>query len=976
MKATIARPLASPRRSERTVKFVREKQTPQQLSYNPSPEDLTLIETVKKNFEIIVQKSEKVINENVTVKGIQDNYKRILSQTQNTFSVFFNSANKYFQQHQTMRLTAVTNQVISSASCRIPVTNFSKDWIEFSSEIDTLADSHPPPHISEIELKFKSISSALDIITHSNKNRKYPSLSLSNCVENILFLNNRVSKNITQLFMQPLFPHFESDLLKSFIDEIVSYKKVLSDAFQNEFVQSGILICDLNRIKSNIFTDCNDIIGCLKSAFIFPDEMKEIQSVKDTLDKEISDVMSKLSFPFAVIKPLHPMQPVKDQNETDAKEFLQEEEKKEEDPNYLLFHDMLYKIRTILELKDGGDGEEEIDNICSNVKELVIKNNKQEQTISCLSSSLEKEKREKEEEIVLFKSKVSMLENTCTELQNKILKIEAQSKVLESKRDEFSMNVTEKQNEIERLTALGNPTFIRKSVRNIIDKYSSIANYREKEEPKNDEELVDALSNLLLFVVNRKCQVCEIRNNEMLELDKKIEEITGEKTNKSRLEELETIENNILKMKEDLKTLKEEEEEIKQRLYDETVAHCQTNRMTEQRIRALTIEGVFEQISSRFTTLKRYSVSADEMAKSMYQQSHERLFSVVRLFQEITNEEEAIPEFGTSYEEKDKWIANIVTVISSQKEKIAKIINNHKEKEEQLQQKINELNKELGSFGKRMAEALGMDVSNKKEEDLVSLSFEEIKNIRAPFLKQIQELKDKITFLSTDLQSVYTRMLALYSTKKQENMMEDMHQIISRFMDEKNNFDKMRKKYDDTVSFLRTNIAKIDARLCTSCKGELMPTKETTDEILFERINDFIDHLTSPDYSSSFIEEEEIKKVLKPIEPFFSSMNPSSPLQYLALLIRKFLDDQKTLQSFSPSSALIDVLLRKISTSETEYVSFEQLEGLKLQNNRLKTQFERIAINSSLPELMSILIRLVTLFDISLTEMLKEQQFT
>ena len=49
-------------------------------------------------------------------------------------------------------------------------------------------------------------------------------------------------------------------------------------------------------------------------------------------------------------------------------------------------------------------------------------------------------------------------------------------------------------------------------------------------------------------------------------------------------------------------------------------------------------------------------------------------------------------------------------------------------------------------------------------------------------------------------------------------------------------------------------------------------------------------------------------------------------------------------------------------------VTQDQIENIRVQNNRLKQQFERIAINSSLPELMSILIRLTTLFDISLTE--------
>jgi hypothetical protein len=61
--------------------------------------------------------------------------------------------------------------------------------------------------------------------------------------------------------------------------------KVINEAF----VQSGVMPGDLQRIKSNIFTDCTEILQALKAAFIFPLQMREIQVMKDTAEGELND---------------------------------------------------------------------------------------------------------------------------------------------------------------------------------------------------------------------------------------------------------------------------------------------------------------------------------------------------------------------------------------------------------------------------------------------------------------------------------------------------------------------------------------------------------------------------------------------------------------------------------------------------------------------------------------------------------------
>ena len=91
MRSPIRKSIASPKRNDNQVKLIVPRTTSQSLSYNPSPEDLTLVENLQMYFNQINNKSEKIIKENETISGVQNNFKKKLLQAlEFTRSCYYN----------------------------------------------------------------------------------------------------------------------------------------------------------------------------------------------------------------------------------------------------------------------------------------------------------------------------------------------------------------------------------------------------------------------------------------------------------------------------------------------------------------------------------------------------------------------------------------------------------------------------------------------------------------------------------------------------------------------------------------------------------------------------------------------------------------------------------------------------------------------------------------------------------------------
>ncbi|EAY18891.1 hypothetical protein TVAG_295440 [Trichomonas vaginalis G3] len=966
MRASLTRPILTTQKVPESARASTSQQlTPAQLSYNPSPEDLTLISTIKNQFEGIVAKSMKVIEENETIYGIQTTYQDVVKQTLNSYQIFYNAANTYFQKHQTLRLTAVTNQVISSASCRIPSQNFGKDWKTFSKQIDLLADSHPPPHISEIQIRFQSIISAIEIINTSNSRRRYPSLTLNGCVGSILNLNSSLKQKITDLFLQPIFPKFEGNVLKSYIDEMLTYKQVLTDAFSNEFVQSGIMPCDLSRIRGNIFNDVDDIVNLIKSSFVFPDEMKEIQSEKNNLDKNLISVFQKLSIPFAVVKPLNPLVPTK----KPAEETEEEKDKKpvqvSEEAELLQF--IINQIGDITGNAFSETKRDAVNEIISYyLNQETILAGKITETTN-LKNMYDTQKHQSEEEIEMLKQKLEVLTNHYEEMKKELATTTSKFQQYEKKVTENADTMTNLQNQIENLTKLGNPLYLRKHIRRILEL---------ENDQSADDELIEKLKELIHQIKTKKCDKCEVKDAKISNIEDKLHEATGNATI-SPIDAIEYLKNKISSLNSEIEALKQSETELHNDLYGIAVNECQTPRINEQKINSMTVPQVYEHIMHRVKILKRNSVSAEEMAQRMFQEFYEKLNSVIKNFNEITNDEITIPPIGQTDEEKEASIAKLIDILKSLKISIDKKIELHLQKQDELNKEIQRLELELGTIGSKMLNALNIktDLANNKE--LVNVAFKALSDIQSPYLEKIDSLEKRVKELSEGVSSIYSRTVSVFKADPNEKsvdiQIQTMHSIFNTLNDRFSEKRVVIENSEKRIEFLRSQISSIVIKMCNAVDGDItQDLNELNDNELIDELFRFTQIMISPTYSDSFLSSDQLMKTLSSVTKYFTEENAGNPLEFIKLIVKRFSDQEKAISLVSNLDPIVESMLRKVSELE----KYEKLSDAFLDTrnrlNRFRMKVEKISQVTNLPGLLQVIRSLALLTDMIILANLSE----
>lgn len=961
MRASLTRPNVTPNKTAESARSSSAMQlTPSQLSYNPSPEDLTLVASIKNDFEIIIAKSKKVIEENETIYGIQTTYQDIVKQTQNSYQTFYSATSSYFNQHQTLRLTAVTNQVISSASCRIPTQNFGKDWNSFSKQIDQLADSHPPPHIAEIQIRFQSIVTAIEIIETSNARRRFPSLTLNGCVRSISNLNSSLKEKITDLFMQPTFPRFEGNVLKSYCDEMLTYKQVLTDAFSNEFVQSGIMPSDLSRIRGNIFSDVDDVIKLIQSSFVFPDEMKEIQEQKNSLDKTLNLVFQKLAIPFAVVKPLHPLTPTKKvqddyeplQPKPPPKDYKEEAE---------LLEFIIQQIRDITDFDFSETKKDAVDEIITYYLNQENLNSSQSTEISNLRSALDEQKHKSEEEIELLKQKLEILTNHYEEAKSDVIKLTQKCQQYEKKTNEHTELITNQQNEIERLTKLGNPSFLRKHIRRVLG--------NEKDESQ-DEELIEKLKNYINKIKNKACPKCEAKDDELYNIKMKLQSVTGD-SELNYFDAIDLLNNNILRLQNDIKNISENENELHNALYSIACNECQTARINGEKINAMSVSQVSEHILHRIKILKRNSVSAEEMAQRMFIDFHGKLVSIINDYNNITKEELEIPALGQTDEEKDASIVKLIEITKNLKTKIDEILEEKLIEKNNLQEKINELESELGQFGKRMLDALDAKTDCQDNNKMVEIAFQELRNIQAPYLKKIGDLENRQKELINGINSIYSRTCSICSIESKDmdpdKQIEKMHEEFNVLKDKISKNDSVIAKFESRIDNFRNNIASVIITMCTAAEGDLtQDMNEMTDEEIIEELKRFSTIMVSPNYSSSFVSADRIMEIISSVSNLFKDRNPEDPLDFLKLIVKRLDEQEKAITMIVNCSPILDSMLRKLSDLEKYQKAVDGLTSTKNHLNKLRVQIEKISQVTKAPNLISFIRSLSMIADMIL----------
>ena len=245
---------------------------------------------------------QKVIDDNQDTPQVKS-LEAILKKVKGTIPAFITGALKFYDDCEKILDTVHRNQALSSEFVHEALNAFIPPWYSLCELIDKYADIKPPPHASEIQRKFSMITSSIKMLSRSASKSKVSETTVCNCIDSMICLCDNLQNSIYELFSQPGFPNFETNLCKSYKNNIKTFLSVVNNAFSNELLQSGFMLNFLMKVKSGIYSDCSTILTVLDAAFAFPNEMKEIQKLKNEIVYYIDPIIDTLSQQFSIIKP-------------------------------------------------------------------------------------------------------------------------------------------------------------------------------------------------------------------------------------------------------------------------------------------------------------------------------------------------------------------------------------------------------------------------------------------------------------------------------------------------------------------------------------------------------------------------------------------------------------------------------------------------------------------------------------------------
>jgi hypothetical protein len=431
---------------------------PQLDDFSKVSSDISTMLSIREKMLSLFEKCVNVLTENRGTPDIQRDLMPPLHSIETTYPVFHKQGTHYFAMYLSMQESGKKNQVLSSSSVRFPLQAFLKDWRSLCKVIDHFATVNPPPHAKEIAAKFNGIRSSLDVIKKSNEHRKFPCVTIDPCIANILALGKSLAKNINHLFEAP-YTEFQGNLYKGFKRDVQSFLTVVNEAFINEFVQSGIMLCDLPRLRSNIVTDCGEIIQFLRAAFIFPVHMKEIQMMKDMTEGELKGMVQKLSVPFVVVRrdgaaetiETRDIAQLTDPEEDDDAEVFEIPDGRD----YLYacnrIDGFLADVFTALDLKwdESRDTWEKVDELADVVKAMRRKRDQDNAALASVSREMEKLNERSSESEVILTQKVDMLKHIVEANTTKISELNLRIAHLNAENGNLERSLAQVKEELE-----------------------------------------------------------------------------------------------------------------------------------------------------------------------------------------------------------------------------------------------------------------------------------------------------------------------------------------------------------------------------------------------------------------------------------------------------------------------------------------------------------------------------------------------
>lgn len=959
------------------------------VSYLKMTEDISTMLTIKDQIDKVFSMTFKVIKDNDTTPEVLKILEPVVNGVKRTFPVFHKLGTQYFITFATMQESAKTNQVLSSASVRLARESFVKDWSHFCQTIDNLTTAHPPPHFKEISAKFESIRSSLNYIKMTNENRKNPAIHLTKYINNVQSLCDNLYEQIMNLFSTPTFPNFETDLLSAYITNVKSFLGIINNAFSNEFLQSGVMFFDLARVKSNIFTDCNEIVQSLKSAFAFPVQMGSIQKLKDETNTNINNIVQKLSVPFAVVKPSEKSMARQELQNERTKELRKMDEEIEENtdssPQALFdqYSEAVKKVRNFLNSLCEIINSNPIvtDDVWDDLNKALILITKfkniaddNKNKIKNLNFEIRKINETDKEREMMYTNRKEMFINHADEQNNRYLKLEHEFKILTKKCCELLKIIQDKDKEIEYLKSCGDPLFLKKSLAEIGGAFLNNLNSTQLK-TNNDRDLVARVKDIQNKYFQKKCESCT-------EYEKIFDEMVSKM--KQYIETTETkpllVFNEFFNSYKSIKsqdilhsTLIEEDKKNLQKIVDTisiAIKNNNDNENSKTENENICCQKLFPIVESELQKLieSKNNIENSSMKKEEnYLKTIRQISSKLSKILNDNREETLIPMSEKSFNEIRTQIVDIIsTQLRSLRDK--KIENDQKETE--LTNQITKLKQQRNDATQRLANLIKYSNKSVKSEEAIFL-----KTIEATELKHktnettIKELEDKMTKLKNEITAINTRLFGVLRKpveNNQENsnensIIESIYRNIEIIQDQKENLMKESNSTEDKdlifknsiLSLLIMNDPKIDGNKYFNDDNKMIDS-------ITKIVENYIDLKKS--LKNNYLSVSEIENIFKPVLSSLKDHPPKENHQlFLSFISKSLLSHLQTFSLLDKYAVDVDLAFRSFAVDDDLNQQIDGFNSFKEMIINLKNSLDKIASQFCSASLLTILYKFISL---------------
>lgn len=520
---------------------------------------------------------------------IQDS--KLLSETESVsdyFIPFQKYVNEYFHQLNDLKTPV---QKIPIQNLKGATYSFLQKWKEFVRIIELIREKGYASMYTYISIKFRKIDFIINDIVSKQRRDSVHTETLEKrggCLQSLLH-NLKIS--IRELLLNVKISSLEPDRLDLYINDIKTFSRLYNEAHFQEFPKSGFMQIELSQFKTEVMSECSEIIEALRTSFNLNSDLDKIFHESNEITQSLQKIVNKINLPrtfYTVIaKEKLELSSYDDQNTqsnktkgdiTKVESFVNQKivtpsivgpiSASINDPEknivvcakleafidsledkLLIEKDLEKNVWDRLDsiknefferlsiadqrVKTFKSYQKEIENQGSEIASMMLESNEK-------SAQLSKTKREYEEQIELLKKKISDLENENQETLNKI---EVKEKLIKKLRTDNDNKKAQ-----ETLNRIG-------------QKMGSLMNNNEHnlEFRKNDENIqnVDKMS---VFVLERRCQKCREYEEMRKNIRKILEELIGLKEGETVIQAINRLRDEVLKLRDDNARLAEENE--------------------------------------------------------------------------------------------------------------------------------------------------------------------------------------------------------------------------------------------------------------------------------------------------------------------------------------------------------------------------------------------------------------------------------